>query len=412
MEEKKHSKVGASSCKRWMNCPGSVALNETAQKKDSIYSAEGTVAHELCETILNGIVRNMTTPTGSKKTLQGVVDDARKYYKGIVGKEKTESGFKVKYTQEMLDACWLYVDTILADYEEEFKFGAHPHDFKYLNVEKAFHLTQIDEEAYGTNDASINAPFGKLRVYDFKYGKGIRVDAEENEQMMFYALGPCFDGDFTSVELIIIQPRVEPQISRWETTQDNILEFGQKIKVAISETRKPNAAVNQGDWCRFCDAKVTCPSKLSLITDLAVADFEAVSPADIGALSPEKISEILSKKKLIENWLNAVSEYAFEKALGGGTVPGYKLVNSFGNRAWRDGNEVVAELKSYGSRIYATPVLKSPAQMEKELGKESKELVEKLTEKQFKGVVLVPESDKREPVKKQSALVDFTDVLA
>lgn len=44
-----HSKVGASSAKRWMACPGSVRLSEGIESKSSKFSIEGTQAHALAE---------------------------------------------------------------------------------------------------------------------------------------------------------------------------------------------------------------------------------------------------------------------------------------------------------------------------------------------------------------------------
>ena len=54
---------------------------------------------------------------------------------------------------------------------------------------------------------------GELHIIDFKYGQGVLVEAEENPQMMLYALGALrlFDSlyDITEVSMSIYQPRRE-----------------------------------------------------------------------------------------------------------------------------------------------------------------------------------------------------------
>jgi len=45
----KHAALSASSSHRWMNCPPSVRLTEHIADNGSIYAAEGSEAHALCE---------------------------------------------------------------------------------------------------------------------------------------------------------------------------------------------------------------------------------------------------------------------------------------------------------------------------------------------------------------------------
>ena len=52
--DRKHALLAPSSAKRWMACPGSVALSLKCPKpEDSAYAAEGTHAHEVSEKILS-----------------------------------------------------------------------------------------------------------------------------------------------------------------------------------------------------------------------------------------------------------------------------------------------------------------------------------------------------------------------
>ena len=47
-----HALLGPSGAKRWMSCPPSARLEEQFSDSDSEYAAEGTLAHNLAETIL------------------------------------------------------------------------------------------------------------------------------------------------------------------------------------------------------------------------------------------------------------------------------------------------------------------------------------------------------------------------
>lgn len=65
-------------------------------------------------------------------------------------------------------------------------------------------------EGFGTGDCVIIAD-GTLHIVDFKYGRGILVEAKDNPQMMLYALGALelFDClyDIDTVSMTIFQPR-------------------------------------------------------------------------------------------------------------------------------------------------------------------------------------------------------------
>ena len=67
-------------------------------------------------------------------------------------------------------------------------------------------------EGFGTGDLLIVADH-VLTVIDFKYGKGVAVEAEWNPQMMLYGLGALelFDAlyDIETIRMVIYQPRLE-----------------------------------------------------------------------------------------------------------------------------------------------------------------------------------------------------------
>lgn len=419
-----HSLVGASSCERWWNCPGSNALiAKLPTPPNTKYAAEGTVAHALCEDVLKN----------------KVCFDARWDATAKIGEIYEEDDYQFEVTEEMAEAANLYVNTILADAKriecnlrksvqlsgnnkEAWKhwdvLTQERINQRWVNIEQSFTLDDVDSEARGTNDASIYVPGETLIVYDFKYGKGVPVEAIENKQMLYYAIGAAGDKlmDFKSIELVIIQPRAEhPQgpVRRWVTTPQYVNTFKQELAKRIKATRTSDKT-ETGKWCRFCSAKMICPATRSKVNEIAKVDFQ--EPVKSNALrtpdqlTPLELKTLLDNADLIENYIKEVKEYAFNLLNRGGTVEGYKLVKGGkAHRKWE--NEELAasmlELEFGEDEIYKTS-LKSPAQIEK-LGNSAKEVVELYAVRPDSKLVLAKDEDVRER-QNQKALADFDDI--
>jgi len=118
-----------------------------------------------------------------------------------------------------------------------------------------------------------------------------------------------------------------------------------------------------------------------------------------------KIVSVLDKSDFIVAWMNAVKTRARELMLAGERVPGYKLVQGYGHRKWQSEASVEEDFSDLGDKIYAKPKLKSPAQLEKIVGKD------KVADYAFKpkgDVKLVPESAKGDPLQ-INVRADFDD---
>lgn len=419
-----HSLVGASSCERWWNCPGSNALIATLPTPPNTkYAAEGTVAHALCEDVLRNKVHF----------------DARWNATAKIGEIYEEDDYQFEVTEEMAEAANLYVNTILADAKriecnlrksvqlsgnnkEAWKHWDVPTqeriNQRWVNIEQSFTLDDVDSEARGTNDASIYVPGETLIVYDFKYGKGVPVEAIENKQMLYYAIGAAGDKlmEFKSIELVIVQPRAEhPQgpVRRWVTTPQYVNAFKQELAKRIKATRTSDKT-ETGKWCRFCNAKMICPATRTKVNEIAKIDFqEPAKPNTLRTpdqLTPLELKTLLDNADLIENYIKDVREYAFNLLNRGGTVEGYKLVKGGkAHRKWE--NEELAasmlELEFGEDEIYKTS-LKSPAQIEK-LGSSAKEVVELYAVRPDSKLVLAKDEDVRGR-QNQKALADFDDI--
>lgn len=400
-----HSQVGASTCERWWNCPGSngliASLPAAAPTK---YAAEGTLAHKICE---GGLTTMVNHPNNAICTCTG----------GL-GREEEVDGFLVEKTEDMALGAQLYQQTIREDAKRIGCIDKFGHIVKeWVNIEQSFTLSDVDPEARGTNDASIYVPGKTLIVYDYKFGKGVPVEAIENKQMLYYAIGAGGDKlmEFESIELVIVQPRAEhPQgpVRRWITTPQYVNTFKQELGKRIKNTRISNDT-ETGKWCRFCGAKMICPATRTKVNEIAKIDFQ--EPVKSSALktpdrlTPLELKTLLDNADLIENYIRDVREYAFNLLERGGSVEGYKLVKGGkAHRKWED-EELAAsmlELEFGEDEIYKTS-LKSPAQIEK-LGGSAKEVVDLYAIRPDSKLVLAKDTDVRER-QNQKALADFED---
>lgn len=369
-----HSKIGASTCERWWNCPGSVKLVESVpEQPQSPYAAEGTAAHALGEMCLS----------------KGETD-AFLY----VGQEIE----KHEVTEDMAEAVQVYLDTIYGDMK---RLKLSPDD---LEIEHKFHLPEIHPNAFGTNDANLRRFMKHLIVYDYKHGAGVAVDAEDNKQGLYYALGAAAEGDYETIEIVIIQPRAmhkDGPVRRWSITKAELEEFAVELKSKAEATFNPSAPLCSGAWCHktFCPALSVCPAARKNLEVAAMASFEQKTlnlPAP-ESLTPLQLRRLLDAAPLLDAWIKGIEAHALALAMRGEEVVDYKLVRKRSNRKWADESVVAKTLEENnlsGVEIYKKKLI-GIGEAEKLF---NKKLVDKLTIKPGAGCVLVPVDDPREAV--------------
>lgn len=365
---KKHSKFSASASERWLNCPGSVALNEKIPPQpESKYAAEGTLAHEFLEHLL--------------KT-------------GKWNKNGTNE------MREHVDFAHLWI------LKEQNRLGAD------LLTETRVSLAHVHPEAFGTLDAALVELFGELVVIDFKYGAGVPVEAEENTQMIYYALGLAHEHgwNFETVRLAIVQPRAYHDagpIRTWTLSIDELKNWETVFRIGIEKAESKNAPLCAGSWCKWCPAGETnvCPAISTRALREAQADFAPTT----GALKlppPENIKNLsaaLTAFPKIKTWIDGVEDYAFKQMESGVKIPGFKLVEKRSTRKWINEPSTTKEaLREFGPEVLTDPELLSPAKLEKIVGKE---WVNERVTSVSSGLTLAPESDKRPAI--TSAQKDF-----
>lgn len=386
MTNQAHSKFGASSASRWLNCPGSIKLSATVPlQKSSGYALEGTAAHKLSEIcLIKG--GNPHDFVGEEITLDA--KDASKAEKYLV-------------SDDMANAVEIYVNYVRGLRGE-------------MNIETKFDLSFIEPEMFGTNDCCVyDRLLGVLEVIDYKHGSGVAVSPEENSQLAYYGLGAAKIYELhpnSTIKLTIVQPRAAgAPIKSWTTTVGYLDKFAKTLKKGVKACKAKDAPLVEGSWCKFCPAAAVCPKLYERTMELAKAEF-----ADDGAIVlpvPESMNKVDIKKVLdfsdtLGSWLRAVETYAFNALERGEKINGYKLVKKRAFRKWRDEEEVKKVFGDMESVIFTDPKLKSPAQLEKLL---DKNLVASLCETPDNGNTLVPISDKR-PEVSPSMEIDFEPI--
>ena len=357
-----HSRVvGGSTAKRVIACPGSVALCDTMPPKPSSkYADEGTLLHNVMDLILT---TNQTPES-------------------FVGMEYKD----IKLTQELIEDK-IYPALQLLDQVDPKK------EMEYA-TETRVGFGDYLPDVFGSTDL-LGRIGTRAIVLDWKFGSGVAVEAEENQQLMFYAAAAMrtkesqwvFDGA-TEIECIIVQP---PEIKRWVTTPERIKQFEQELKVAVKIAQKPDAPLENGEHCRWCAAKPVCP-KMTGAVDRALA----LAVGDIDAM---QISHYLKQADMLEQWVTDLRALAHTMLEAGAIVPEWKLVAKRATRQWVDEDLAAKALAQDMSHdeMYTKKLL-SPAQAEKILKKAKKELPASHVVAISSGSTLAPVDDPRPAV--------------
>lgn len=371
-------------------------------EKDTAYTREGTIAHAMAEGILRDLLdQNLDhfPDAAEYLTSRGGIILAEfcktAEHEGLDWKEMAETVYE-HYVRLVYEA---YLGAKLEDSEA------------LLLVEAKLKLTEFIPEGFGSSDAVLI--YGDtMEVFDLKYGKGVKVEAKKNAQMMCYALGAyCGPGelyDITHVRMTIIQPRLRHE-SSWTMTAPDLLNWAYNtLRPAAQKAFKGEGEQVPGDHCRFCKVAAKC-RKLADYT-LRITEKQT----EPGLMSLEDIAQILPHFSTIKSWINSVEEFALEAALEGDTIPGYKVVEGRSVRKISDMRTAQERLDSAGidPESYLKPrELKTITELEKTLTKKGfNTILGDLVIKPEGKPTLVEESDAREPMNRTgNAFKDIID---
>ena len=377
-----HARLNASSSHRWMMCPPSVRLSEQFADKPSSYAEEGTFLHELCELKLHRYLGDMASD--------------------VIEAQYAEHRDSEFYTQEAETVTDEYVAFCVETIEAVKSSCPDP----LIMVEHRLDYSEYVPEGYGTGDLVIVAD-GVIEVIDFKGGRGVRVDAHRNSQLMLYGLGALLEFDplydVRNVRVTIVQPRLS-NTSTYEIAADELVRWAEKeVRPRALMAYEGKGEFCAGDWCRFCKARYTCRKRSEYHMQLAERDFRQPD-----LLSDEEITDILPIADSLNNWVQDLLAYATQQAVEGKSWPGYKLVAGRSNRKYTSEAEVIKAATEAGyTDIYKTTLL-GVGDLEKRLGrKKFNEVLGMYVIKPVGAPTLVPDSDPRKPY--SSATTDFTN---
>lgn len=366
-----HALLSASSAERWINCPPSARLTENMPDTESPHAAEGTLAHSLAELKIRKKFETMKKSEYDKR------------FKDI---QKDPL-----YAPEMDGHTDTYLDYILKT--------AHSYNRvkPYVVAEKRLDYSAYVPGGFGTCDCVMLCK-NDLHIFDFKYGKGVPVSAEDNPQLKLYALGALaeygFLYDIQNVTLHIIQPRLD-SISSFPIGADELTAWGNSIRPAAELAYRGEGEFKCGDHCRFCKAKATCRARAE---DFFTLEASAELPKEL--LSDHEIGEVLERASRLKNWVSEVEEYVLSEILNGKSVEGWKAVEGRSNRRITDIDGAFEVLKKEGydeAMLYERKPL-TLTELEKLVTKKKlEELIGSMIDKPRGKPTLAPESDKRKP---------------
>jgi hypothetical protein len=347
-----------------MNCGPSARLEDDLPESRSEFADEGTFLHSLVEhCLING-------------------EDVAQVC-GVAPWE--ESKYFTKENQEAAQYCIDYARDAQRTVPGALTFYEQRLDFSHLVA-----------EGFGTSDL-ILVGHRTLHCYDWKFGRGYRVDADGNPQGRLYLSGAlnAFEelGPFEEVTFTVVQPKLD-HVSTESLTVEELIAWGESIKPLAARAFAGDGDFTPGAWCKFCRAKAQCTARSELLEQAVIAKFPAPDTISIPDLASR-----LPYLELAEAWIKDVKAHLLKEAAAGVEIPGHKLVAGRTSRRYGDQSEATKALLSAGldyNDITKPIELLGITDMTRLLGKKKfSELLDSHLVTSSGTPTLVPVSDKR-----------------
>lgn len=355
-----HAVVTASGFDRWSHCTAAPRYEEQFPDGEaSVYAAEGTLAHAVCE-----LYGRKKFTVMSKRTFNAEL------------KKLKENEL---WQDEMTKTAEFYVAYLL---EKALEYPTLP----LTRLEVKVDLTDYIPEGFGTCDC-IMIGGDTLRITDYKHGKGVPVSSIGNGQMRLYALGalklfyPLYGDTIKRVCTAIVQPRITEDITEEWLTVDELMTWAEEIKPKAQAAFFGTGTFCAGDWCRFCKGKAECRARAEYFAGFSqYIDAPFAGRLDTGvdpayynetALSDAEIGALLTQAEGLVQWYSDMQDYAREAILAGREIPGWKVVEGRQVRTFKDVDKALDIMRAEGyddAILYERKPL-TLAQLEKLIGK-------------------------------------------
>ena len=382
----RHALLSASGSKRWINCPPSARIEAALPDKPSNkYAEEGSLAHSIGELKL------------------------RRYYIEPMSTRKFNAEMK-KFKDDPLYIPEM--DKHTDEYLEVLKDITVPLKSPFVAVETQVDYSVYAREGFGTCDALIIHD-STMWVIDLKYGQGVAVEAENNPQMMLYALGAYemykyVYANIQTVKMMIFQPRAGG-LKETEMSLSELLIWGEQIKPIAKQAYDGVGRFKSGEWCKWCKCGASCKARADFNIEL-----EPELKKNKTLLSNAEIGELLERGKHLTAWYSDLQVYALDKCVNSEEIPGWKAVAGKSLRQFTDQEEAFKILlgnKYEEVALYERKPL-SLAQIEKLVGKaEFEKLLSTHVCKAEGKPTLTTADDKRPAITRNTAAQDFAAII-
>lgn len=343
--ERDHAILSPSSAKRWMHCTPSALLAEAAGSKSSVYTEEGTLAHEIAEHALTQYLNGSYDP---------IIDEELPI--------KDEHIKNPLFSIDMANYIRDYCDYVIGENYEMQKADG----LSKMFLERKVDITDYAPDSFGSVDVTLESD-KTIHIIDLKYGAGVKVTADHNEQMMLYALGAlkaAASQNITNIRMTIAQVRLD-HYDTFEMSKGELLDWAEKVlKPAAKAAIQGKGKQVIGSWCGFCPVKAQCRAQ----RDAILADFDE-KPEPL-LLSDEEIVDLIGKIDTYKSWIESVNKYVYDRAIQGHKWEGYKLVAGRSSRVIKDEAKIrQALLNEFLEDEVLNIKLKGIGDLEKLLGK-------------------------------------------
>lgn len=351
-----HAKKSPSGYEGWINC-----ADWESDPSPTKFSEEGTLAHEVGAALLEG---NQPPDCGIDMKV-----DMERYAEWVIGQVDQSA---VLHVEVPLDIGWM----------------------------------TGEQNAMGTADVVIVDPQnGFVKIIDLKYGRGLRVFAKDNGQLMMYGAAALRwveryyeligeESPITHVFMSIYQPRLDHIDEHMMKVNDVKAWAG-----ALTPAKRVVAGPKQ---CRWCIKKATCKTLEQSVNRIT----RTVTEDNVDNVESHILADAFEKLPMVEGWISAVREEGYKRLSAGKQLPGYKLVlGNRGRRKWADEDAVESTLKSmrvkrdliFDQKLISPTAAESLAR-KKELGPRQWEAIKALITQDPPKPVIAKDSDKREAI--------------